>query len=75
MDVRAVGISRTIILQKAVNPTVMNSDDIDQAVKRVREAIDDVVDDAEDLSDDLRREVTEAIDDLEKRLGSDRSDE
>lgn len=75
MNSQAVGICRVLIAQRTVSVRVMSSDEIDQAVRRIRQAVDDVVDDAEDISDDLRREVTDAIDDLETRLGAGRSGE
>jgi len=47
-----------------------DSDATDQAVQRVRDAFDEAVNDAEQMSETARREVTEAIDDLEARIDS-----
>lgn len=46
------------------------SDDIENAVQRLRNAFDEAVTDAEELSDQARESVEEAIDDLESRIES-----
>ena len=44
------------------------SNDLNDAVRRVREALDDVVAEAGGLSDEARADVEAAIDDLEERI-------
>lgn len=51
------------------------SDDIDTAVRRVREAFEEAVDEAEELSDQAREGVEEAIEDLETRIETRRGEE
>lgn len=50
------------------------SDDVDTAVQRVRDAFDEAVDEAEKLSDQARESVEDATDDLEQRSESLRSE-
>ncbi|WP_311172464.1 hypothetical protein [Halobellus ordinarius] len=47
-----------------------DSDDVDTAVQRVRDAFDEAVSEAEELSGQARESVEDAIDDLEQRLES-----
>lgn len=51
------------------------SDDIDTAVRRVREAFEEAVEEAEELSDQARDGVEEAIEDLEARIETLRREE
>lgn len=51
------------------------SDDVDNAVQRVRDALDDVVKETEELSDQAREGIEDAIDDLEERIESLRGEE
>jgi len=52
-----------------------DSDEIDEAVQRVRDSFESAATEAEELSDQARQSVEEAIDDLERRLESLRGDE
>ncbi|MCU4751384.1 hypothetical protein OB919_05220 [Halobacteria archaeon AArc-curdl1] len=57
------------------NWILTESDDIDTPVQRVRDAFDVAVNEAEELSDQARESVEDAIDDLEQRIESLRSEE
>lgn len=48
----------------------MPSKEIDSAVERVQNAVDDVIDEAEELSDEARQEVSDGIENLVQRLKS-----
>ncbi|MFC6863065.1 hypothetical protein ACFQGE_06260 [Halomicroarcula sp. GCM10025817] len=52
-----------------------DSDNMDDAVQRIRDAFDDVVEEAEEVSEQAQAGVHEAIDDLEARIESLRGDE
>jgi hypothetical protein len=45
-----------------------DSDTVDEALKRVREAFDEAADEAEQMTEEARSEVDEAIDSLEERV-------
>jgi hypothetical protein len=45
-----------------------DSDEVDDAIQRVRDAFDDAVTEAGELSDRAREDVEAAIDDLEVRI-------
>lgn len=45
-----------------------DSDDVDRALKRVRDRFNEAADDAEEMSERASREVREAIDNLEDQI-------
>ncbi|MFB6194690.1 MAG: hypothetical protein ABEI80_00835 [Haloplanus sp.] len=47
-----------------------DSDRTDEAIQRVREAFDSAADEAEEMSEKARRDVREAIDELEREIES-----
>ena len=51
-----------------VTRIISESDEVDDAVQRVRDTFSEVVDEVEDLSDQARESVEEAIDELETRI-------
>lgn len=53
-----------------VTRIMSESDDVDEAVQRVRHTFSEVVDEVEDLSDQARESVEDAIDELETRIES-----
>lgn len=46
------------------------SDSVDEAVQRVREAFENVVNETEEMSEQAKESVEEAVDDLEQRIES-----
>lgn len=46
------------------------SDNVDEAMQRVRDAFENVVNETEEVSEQARQSVDDAIDDLEQRIES-----